>query len=117
MAVLNTAQVRAAGSDERIYDGRSQKAKRAASSQAVDSQRHHHHHQHQHHVTAPDVSNIPTHHVTATASQQLIQQTDHRQVFAARYYAINDRPAHAAGRHLLSVVPAATNTERMHNGL
>jgi len=27
--------------------------------------------------------------------------------------AINDRPEHTAGRHLLSVVQAATNTERL----
>ena len=27
--------------------------------------------------------------------------------------AINDRPAHAAGRYLLSVVQAVTNTERL----
>jgi len=27
--------------------------------------------------------------------------------------AINDRPAHTAGRHLLSVVQAAANTERL----
>jgi len=26
---------------------------------------------------------------------------------------INDRPGHTAGRHLLSVVQAATNTERL----
>jgi len=27
--------------------------------------------------------------------------------------AINDRPTHTAGRHLLSMVQAATNTERL----
>jgi len=31
--------------------------------------------------------------------------------------AINDRPAHTAGRNLLSLVPAATETERFVAGL
>ena len=31
--------------------------------------------------------------------------------------AVNDRPVRAAGRHLLSVVQAATNTERLNPAL
>ena len=56
---------------------------------------------------------MPTVRWTALLLMHLAQWFPGSTLAACVNRAINDRPAHTAGRHLLSVVQAATNSKRL----